>query len=410
MKQMMTVFRFTYRDTVRKKAFRITTVIVMAVIVLACAAVNIFGGKSDAPGAAENESAARLFFLDEADAIPGAEEALAAYGYIAQRLTAQEKADVLAQVAEDGSLVLVETRAGERPEVCVYVKDFMSGVDTSAIKEALSAAWTQNQLLETGLSREEIAYVTQPLLLYQEAAGQMDMVSYCLGLVVTMIMFFSVYFYGLIVANSVAMEKTSRVMETLVVSARPRNILLGKCLASGAAGLTQLLLLLLTAVLSVKLFLPDGVSIMGMTLSVSGLSMVNILLLLAYFLLGFALYAMLNAVCGASVSRVEDVTSAEMPLAILAMASFYIGYISGVMGGSSGAMEAIAIYVPFCSPFGMPMRLLNGEVTMTQAAISLGILAATIAFVSAACTRLYEASVMYYGNRLRLKDMLKLKK
>ena len=71
----------------------------------------------------------------------------------------------------------------------------------------------------------DISYTTVP-------AGKMDVTGYSLGIVLTLLMFFAVYFYGYGVAMSVASEKTSRVMETLVVSAKPSRIF-GKCVAMG---------------------------------------------------------------------------------------------------------------------------------------------------------------------------------
>ena len=67
----------------------------------------------------------------------------------------------------------------------------------------------------------------------QDIAGQMDLSGYALGLILTVLMFFAIYYYGYGVSMSVATEKASRVMETLVVSAKPSRLLIGKCLAMG---------------------------------------------------------------------------------------------------------------------------------------------------------------------------------
>lgn len=408
MRQFLTVFRFTFLDTVRKKAFIVSTAILAAALLAACALAGIFSGGDGSADEPAPVDAAKAYYLDTNDRIPGAEDALAACGCFAERISEDDVPRVKDEIREDKSLCLIEVGSDEKPVVTVYVKDFMNSVNTDALREALTRAWTRNCLAPAGLTPEEIAFATEPLPFYTEAAGKMNVTSYVLGLVFTMLMFFAVYTYGISVANSVATEKTSRVMETLVVSARPRNILLGKCLATGAAGLAQMLALGGIGVLSYRAFVPAGASVLGLELSLEGLSALTAAELIAYFILGYALYAMLNAVCGASVSRIEDVNSALMPIVFLSLFSFYAGYMTSVIG-TGGAFEAIARYVPFASPFGMPMRILNGQVTGGQTLVSLGILALTLLLVSVVCVRLYEASVLYYGKRLKIADMFKLK-
>lgn len=121
------------------------------------------------------------------------------------------------------------------------------------------------------------------------------------------------------------------------------------------------------------------------------------------------MYSMLGAVCGASVSRIEDVNVAMMPLSLLSMISFYLGYFTFIAGRTGGVLEILARYLPFAAPFGMPARLLTGAATPAQAALSLAIMLVTLIALSAFSARLYAAGVMYYGKRLTLRDMLKMK-
>jgi hypothetical protein len=98
---------------------------------------------------------------------------------------------------------------------------------------------------------------------------------------------------------SVASEKTSRVMETLIVSTKPSRILLGKCIAMGTLGLIQLSIFILAAALGYNLLIPDDFTISGVPLALSSFTPASALLILVYFLLGYALFAMINSVCGA---------------------------------------------------------------------------------------------------------------
>ena len=101
----------------------------------------------------------------------------------------------------------------------------MSRVSASEISELLSDIYISNTLNSKGIDEETIAFAQSTLDMTQEFVGGMDFSGYMLGIVLTMLIFFAIYFYGYGVSMSVATEKTSRVIETLVVSSKPSRIL-----------------------------------------------------------------------------------------------------------------------------------------------------------------------------------------
>ena len=118
----------------------------------------------------------------------------------------------------------------------------------------------------------------------------------------------------------------------------------------------------------------------------------------------------MNAVCGASVSKIEDLNSAMMPVVLIAMVSFYVGYFAAISGsGADSMLQKVAIYIPFCSPFIVPFKILNGDVPMMDIMLSIAALLAAIVVIAAVSIRIYTASVLHYGNRLKLKDMFRMK-
>ena len=71
----------------------------------------------------------------------------------------------------------------------------------------------------------------------------------------------------------------------------------------------------------------------------------------------------MNSVCGATVSKIEDINSAMMPVVLISLASFYLGYMTSITAsGSSSMLQKLAIYLPFSSPFAVPFKLLNGDI------------------------------------------------
>ena len=420
MKQVMTVFRYTFKEAVHKKSFKISSIVLFAGILLIfvlIAALSGTGTGTDAD-AAPGEAGYRLYYIDEQGLIPGGAQALSeALGAEVTQADAAQYEEYKRLISEDGDLALVQvtpddgstswTQRQNMPMLRILTKDVMSGIPTDAITDTLSRQYAANLMREAGVDEQIIAISGTPLIAVTDIAGQMDLTGYVLGLILVMLLFFCVYFYGYGVAMSVANEKTSRVMETLVVSAKPSRILIGKVLAMGAVGLLQFLGILAVAALGYTFILPEGVTLFGAPLSFAAFTPGVAALVVVYFILGYILYAVLNSVCGATVSKIEDLNTAMMPVMFVALISFYLAYFSAIAG--SGAMETIAMYLPFSSPFLMPFLLLNSEVPAGAIIGSIALLVVMIEVVLFLSIRVYSASVLHYGGRLRWKDAYRTK-
>ncbi len=426
MKQVWTVFEFTLKDVVKKKAFIISTVIIVAAILilsLVPKGISLFSGEGEkqeesgaeeAPAETGNDGAEEgtdvCYYVDEANLIPGGMDALSE-GYPDIRFEKGKETDIdgyRKKMEEDHSVSVVWlTEQDKRPFIHVVNRDFMSGVSADTIAEILSDAYVSQTLSALGIDQTVIADMSQPLGFEEEMVGDLNVTGYVLGIIFTMLMFFAIYYYGYGVAMSVATEKTTRVMETLVVSAKPSRILIGKCLAMGALGLMQFGGILLFAVICCMLFIPDGFVLFGAPVSLSAITPYTAVFLIAYFILGYALFAMLNAVCGASVSKIEDLNSAMMPVSLMAVASFYLGYFTTITTSANGTLQKVAMYFPFSAPFMVPSRLLNGGIKTWEMLVSLGIMLAAIVVLALISVRIYSASVLHYGKRQSILKLLK---
>lgn len=347
-----------------------------------------------------------MYYIDDDGLISGAKEALeqAFSGSRVELRTEAELDPLRAEVAEDESKSIVRvTEKDDAPFLGITTKSFMSGIDAETVAEVLSQVYIAQVLTAQGIAPETIAFAQSSLGYSADIAGNMDLSGYVLGIVLTLLMFFAVYYYGYGVSMSVATEKTSRVMETLVVSCKPSRILIGKCLAMGALGLMQFVGMIVFAAVCYKLLIPGDFTIMGMPLSISAMTLPSALLIVLYFLLGYALYAVMNAACGAMVSKVEDLNSAMMPVTLIAMVSFYAGYICAI-APTTGVLQKVAMYIPFCAPFIVPFKLLNSDVAATDILISVALLVVAIVIIASVSMRIYSSSVLRYGKRLKLKE------
>jgi ABC-2 type transport system permease protein len=222
-----------------------------------------------------------------------------------------------------------------------------------------------------------------------------------LGIVFVVLLFITVVIYGMWVATGVASEKSSRVMELMVSAASPRQLLTGKVLGIGAAGLTQYLAIAIPTLLVIAfqdriagaLLGPGGMQ----GTAITGLSPGLLLAYGVFFLLGFSLFALIYAAMGSFVSRPDDLQTLSLPLSLLATA----GYLTAVvaLGGGQGPWVMIASFLPPFSPFVMLARLMVAAVAPWEVALSIGILVAAIAVVAVVASRMYAAGVLLYGQR-----------
>lgn len=222
-----------------------------------------------------------------------------------------------------------------------------------------------------------------------------------LGIVFVVLLFMTVVIYGMWVATGVAAEKTSRVMELMISAASPRQMLTGKVVGIGAAGLTQYVAIVVPALLVLAFQDRIAAAALGPAWA-SGAPIVGLtpMLLLGYgvfYLLGFTLFALIYAAMGSFVSRPDDLQTLSLPLSLLAV----VGYLSaiGALSGGSGTWITVASFLPPFSPFVMLARLMVAAVQPWELALAIGLLVAAIGGVAVVASRMYAAGVLLYGTR-----------
>ena len=221
-----------------------------------------------------------------------------------------------------------------------------------------------------------------------------------LGTVFIILMFITILIYGMWVATGVAAEKSSRVMELMISAASPRQLLVGKVIGIGGAGLTQYLAIAFPVVLVLAFQDQIARSILGAGgagLPTGGLTIGLLAAYGLFFLLGFALFALIYAAVGSFVSRPDDIQTLSLPLSLVAMAGYLCALV--VLLGSTGTFARLTSFIPPLSPFSMLARLMVSSVQPWEVALSITILVATIGLVAAATVRIYATGVLLYGQR-----------
>lgn len=213
--------------------------------------------------------------------------------------------------------------------------------------------------------------------------------------------------YGVAVMRSVVQEKTSRVMELMVATVKPRSLMSGKILGVGTAGLIQIAIWLTMGALTLA-YRDQILGLFGKSGGGSGLPSLaadHVAIALCYFVLGYFFYAALYASLGAMVSTDQEAQQVQTPVTVLLVAG--IAMVTAVSGDPRGVTSAVVTMLPFWSALLMPMRYFLGGATLGEVAISLGILAISTMLVARAAAKIYRVGVLMYGKRPTMRELIR---
>ncbi len=202
--------------------------------------------------------------------------------------------------------------------------------------------------------------------------------------------------FGYWVSSGVVEEKASRVVEVLLAKAPANHLLAGKVLGIGVVGLVQLVALVVIGLIAAAA--AGSVDLPPETVAVAGQ-------VVAWFVLGFALYSCLFAVAGAIASRAEELQSTTMPLTFLTMASFFGAITTG--GAPGGQVAKIATFIPFSAPMVLPIRVSAGEIELWEVLVSVAIVLASIVGAMKLASRVYAGGAMHLRGQLKVRQALK---
>jgi ABC-2 type transport system permease protein len=199
--------------------------------------------------------------------------------------------------------------------------------------------------------------------------------------------------YGLWVATGVIEEKASRIVEMLLSAVRPQQLLAGKIIGIGVLGLAQLITI---AGFAICLALVTGTHLVHAT------AIWAALLVIGWFILGYAFYASLFAAAGSLVSRMEELQNVIVPINLTILVSFIISI--GSLQDPNSTLAVVASILPVSAALAMPVRIVLGAATGWQIALSLTLLIGSAVALVPVGARLYAGAVLRTGSRVKLRD------
>lgn len=319
-----------------------------------------------------------------------------------------------AQVREGDLDALLDVSRGANGDLSYDL--FSDEGPTSSLQTALRSAVHQvtvaDRLERAGVQADAAAILAPPA--FEVTRSDPDAIDpeenfggrYLFAMALVILTFMAIITYGTWVASSVAEEKSSRVMELLITAASPRQLLAGKVLGTGAAGLTQYFVVVGAA--GIGLVLQNGLKdrLLGAD-SASQIDGVNLAVLAPFglfFFGGFMLYAILYAALGSVASRQEEVQQVTGPMIFVAMIGYFAAFIG--LNVPDATWLQLLSWVPFFSPYLLAARAILDTVALWEWLLAGALMLAFLAGALWVAARIYSAGVLLYGQRPSLRNVL----
>ena len=397
MHDMFIVAKFTAKDMAKRKSFVISTIIILAMIVIGFNIPKIiksFNNGTDKIVIVDKEN----IFENKIKPVDNNTEIILE-NYSVEEIKEKIKND-------DIEYGIIINKTDKNVINLTYVlENKMSSGPSEEFEASLTTLYKDIQIEKLDIDAEKKARLTPEFDYNLEVADENIKGNPLVMMMISIVLFYAVYFSAFQVSNSITTEKTSKIIETLVTSTSPTNIIIGKTLGVGLVGLCQLAAIIITAFISAKAFIEPEV--LEKVLDTSSLTPMLGLITLIYFLLGYLTFGLMYALTGSTVSKPEDIQSANQPVTIITIVGFYLAYFT--MINPSSELNHLAALLPISSPFCMPLRIMMGAANNSEILLSIGILVITIIVVANIAIKIYRNAILNYG-KSGLKDLLKMYK
>ena len=406
MRDIFTVVKFTMKDMVKRKSFIISTLIILIFIVVGFNVPNLIKSFNG------DNSGDKLLIIDSKNVFEGTLKKLKQMdlGYEFEITNEDLKFEDVKKKIENEEIkeAIIINQENEKIKVLYIVenKTTMSEVPEGCMN-ALTSLYSNLRISKLGLTEQQLQSITPNFEFDIEQTEEKSASGNILVMMLmSIVLFYAIYFCAYQVSSSITTEKTSKIIETLVTSTSPKTIVLGKTIGIGLVGLAQMILIVATALISAKTFLEPGV--LDSVLDMSNVTPYLGIMTAIYFILGYLAYALLYALTGSTVSKPEDIQSANSPVAILAVIGFYLSYFT--MMNPTSKLNLFASLFPISSPFCMPFRIMMGLANSTDVIISIAILVVTIIVIAKVAIKIYSNAILNYGTKMNIKDIIKMYK
>ena len=366
---------------IRDKNFIVSSVVII-VLLLGLLAFQVVAGSGD--------SGSRLGIVGDDGRLGAAVQAQAeAVGIDVEVVDYTDEAAARAAVEDEEVDGVLLDGAGPAPELLVTGRD---ATLEALVGGAVSGVAISDRLLEAGVDLQSLPEVAVTPLGGSDDDGQRVVVA-VIGVVV---LYGLLLLFAQFVAQGVVEEKSSRVVELLLATMRPWQLLAGKILGLGLLGLGQMVVIGVVGVTAALAL--DVVEVPGEVIG-------TVVTVVAWFVLGYAFYASVFAVAASLVSRQEDLGSVLTPASMLLIVGFVVSVQAA--GDPGGTLATVTSFVPGMSPLVMPVRQAAGEAALWEVALAVVLMLLAIALAVRLGGRVYAGALLRTSGRTKIREALR---
>ncbi|NMM90464.1 ABC transporter permease [Rhodococcus sp. SRB_17] len=375
-----------FTTQIAKKSFLISNIIILIAIVGGIIAFSLFsGGDEDKSkiGLVGSQSLSAAL-VSNGEAIGTGVEVTE----VSDEATARTR-------VQDGDLDVAVIPSANGGATVITNKEITTNL--RAIIEGSVAGQAQSEALtDAGVDPAQLAATTAAAKVTLETLDPPDPEQgqrIALSIAAVALLYMQIMLFGTYVAMGVVEEKSSRVVELLLSTLRPLQLLWGKVIGIGAVGLLQLAAYAIAGV---------GTGLATGMLTVTGTAIGVLIGTVGWFILGFAFFAVLYAAAGSMVSRQEDVNATAAPLVILIVAMFGIASMS--IGNPEGTLSNVLSWIPPFSAILMPLRIAAGVATPFQIVGTIVLMLTVTVIFSIIAAKIYQRSILRVGKVVSWKE------
>lgn len=408
MKQFITILKFELKYYLRNKIFGSITLFIILLIALITSFPRISQIlESDNANISSTVSGTMLIKVDDTKYVEVIKRNFAiAFDAYDVQITTDDIASVQEQIISDkAECAFVITS----PSAYTYYVNNHSiyDINTTIADETLQNLYRINAMVDKGITSEQANQIMNiPISGKIISLGKDQVQNFYYTYIMIIALYLAILLYGQMVATNVASEKSSRTMELLIISSKPTNMMFGKVIASCLAGIFQLVSIFGAALIFYnfnKSYWNDNAIIQ----SIFNIPLDLLLYMLIFFILGFFIYAFLYGAIGSTVSKLEDINTAVMPITILFIVAYLVVMLSLASGEMDNTLIFVCSFIPFTSPMSMFTRIAMSTVPWYEILISIMILIGSVIGIGITAAKIYRVGVLLYGTTPTVKSIIK---
>ncbi|MDB5137735.1 MAG: transporter permease [Mucilaginibacter sp.] len=411
MNKVLLIIQREYITRVRKKSFIVMIFVVPALILAMGGAITLIAKDSGTP---ETEQTIKV--IDDSGVFGGRfhnKKNITFQG--ASQSVTSVKADLKKQL--DEFLLVIPTIYKKKDAVQIYSQKKPGIALTNEIEKQMNDIAVSNDMLKHHIDTAVMHSIKSdislnPVEITDTGEKKANLgANVGVGIGCAILIYISLFIYGAQVMRGVIEEKTSRIIEVIISSVKPFQLMLGKIIGVGLVGLTQFAAWIILSIISVKIAgsafsSPQG-SVMSFLAILKTIPFGYIMgVFIFYFLTGYLLYSALFAAVGSAVDSETETQQFMFPIT-LPLLFTYILSVSVLFQAPDSPLAVWLSMIPFTAPVAMMVRIPFGGVTTTQLVISMSLMVVGFLFTTYVAARIYRVGILMYGKKASFKELSK---